>query len=114
MGHKGVCFTCKKAFSSYRTKMPKICPECSNEIVVYPHRFRPPAKNDLKKWEVVAYLRQHGFLYHYIYEEHEHINENGERRIRSRYVQYPETMRAAKEFVEKYGHISQNLDQSNR
>lgn len=110
MGHKAVCFNCRKSFSSYKTEMPQICPECGGEVFIYPHRFRPPAKNNLTKWAVVEYLKQHDILFwHHIYEEFELVDQNGSKRISSRYVEYPETMRAAKEFVEKYGQQAKSI-----
>ena len=64
-----------------------------------PHRFRPPKVVDTKKWEVVKYLIEHGFYYQHIYEVEEtskHYNRE------ESYVAYPENLRDAKEFAEKY------------
>ncbi len=51
-----------------------------------PHRFRPPKKQDEKKWEVVKYLVSEGFEYQHILDDE----------IINTYVPYPETMKQAK------------------
>jgi hypothetical protein len=105
MGHKSVCFNCKKAFSlgsDFTRPKHTICPECKGEVFIYPHRFRPPAKNDNQKWEVIKCLKDYHFFYQHIHEEYEHFDKNGVLKICSRYAQYPETMREAKDFVFKY------------
>lgn len=105
MGNKSVCFNCKKAFSlgtDITQPKHKLCPECNGEIFIYPHRFRPPSKNDTKKWEVVKFLKEYDFYYQHLYEEYEHLDENGSLKILTRTTKYPETMREAKDFVNKY------------
>jgi len=57
-----------------------------------PHRFRPPKKDEKKKWDVVEFLVNEGFEYQHIYDEE----------IINTYVSYPKTMKQAKEFVIKY------------
>nr|WP_298995195.1 hypothetical protein [uncultured Polaribacter sp.] len=57
-----------------------------------PHRFRPPKKQDERKWNVVKYFVSEGFEYQHIYDDE----------IINTYVPYPETMKQAKEFVKKY------------
>ena len=59
-------------------------------MTLMPHRFRPPKKLDLKKWEVVEFLVLKGFKYGHVY------------RSVGKYAKYPETMKDALEFVEKY------------
>ncbi len=95
MGYKLVCLSCKKAFnleSDYleSAKRSEKCPECGQMAVRYPHRFRPPKKSDDKRWEVVRFLYENGFVY-------EHIT-NADR---SGYEKYPETIKEAREFVER-------------
>ena len=68
-------------------------------MTLYPHRFRPPKRSDDSKWETVRYLLENGFNYQHIHEPGEskkHING------RDVYVEYPENLREAKEFIEKY------------
>lgn len=97
MGYKKVCFSCRKAFSLYlndSSNFSLICPECGNPVTVLSHLFQPPKQNDIKKWKVAEYLKEHGFIYQHIFE----INPTD----KTPYSQYPETMSEAKEFVEKY------------
>lgn len=75
------------------------CPECGKPMILLPHRFRPPKKTDDKRWEVVKYLIDNGFPYQHIYETTEtdkHINRE------EKYITYPDNLRDAKEFVEKF------------
>ena len=102
MGNKSVCFNCKKSFSFFKTDIQKNCPECEGELFVYPHRFRTPKKDDIKKWAAVEYLKEHGFFYQHINIKYEYIDSNGTATICSGYVKIPETMREAKEFVNQY------------
>ena len=95
MGHKNVCLTCQKSVnlnSDYvlAEKQSMKCSKCGRLMIRYPHRFRPPAKNADKKWEVVRYLNQNGFHFH-------HVSESG----KDRYFKIPETMREAQEFVRR-------------
>ncbi|GAA4437313.1 hypothetical protein GCM10023091_16340 [Ravibacter arvi] len=96
MGYKLVCLDCQKAFNLEsdfveRAKQSEKCPECGQVAIRYLHRFRPPKKSDDKAWEVVRFLYENGFAYH------RHIT-NADR---SGYEKYPETMREAREFVER-------------
>ena len=102
MGHKKVCLECRvtlrRDFES-GSGLGYPCPECGKPMILLPHRFRPPKKSDDKSWEAVKFLIENGFYYQHIYEVNEtleHIN-----RL-EKYVEYPENLREAKEFVEKY------------
>ncbi len=97
MGNKKVCLDCRKSFSDNTNKeLP--CPSCRKAMLFLPHRFRPPKKTDDEKWRTVRYLIENGFFYQHIYKEikcknmDEHEN----------YIDYPETLREAIEFVERY------------
>ena len=48
-------------------------------------------KDDIKKWEVVIFLFENGFKYEHIYDDN----------LKS-YVEIPENIRDAKEFINKY------------
>ena len=101
MAHKSVCLDCRKAFSettNMEVREVAICPQCGKQMVFLPHRFRPPKMTDLKKWEVVKFLLEHGFYYQHIRQEV--INEYGI--TTSNYAAYPENMRDAEEFVGKF------------
>lgn len=96
MGHKIVCLDCRKAFSlgtDLRTKKETVCPDCKKEALYLSHRFRPPKKTDDKKWEVVEFLVKNGFSYQHIYEEQKNTDS---------FVTYPENLRDAKEFIERF------------
>lgn len=102
MGNKVVCLDCRKAFSERTDLVNRThssCPNCGKKMISLPHRFRPPKITDLKKWETVKYFIENGFYYQHIYkgaETSEHYNRQ------QSYVEYPEYIRDAKEFVEKY------------
>ncbi len=89
MGHKKVCFECRKAYSINGLMYSEIehnCPECGIKAIVLNHKFRPPKREDIKQWMLVKFLVDHGFRY-------DHVNSNGA------YVRYPVTMDEAKTFV---------------
>lgn len=69
-------------------------------MILLPHRFRPPKKDDEKKWEIVRFLLKHGFYYQHIYKKIE-THKNGVTSYEE-YAEYPENMLDAKEFVEVY------------
>jgi DNA-directed RNA polymerase subunit RPC12/RpoP len=102
MGYKNVCFDCKKAFNQ-GTDLNNIreskCPDCGQLMKQVTHRFRPPKQKDTKQWEVAKFLMESGFLYEHVYER---IYEIRGITVLANYATYPENMRDAKEFVEKY------------
>lgn len=64
------------------------------------HRFRPPRKDEDKKWLTVKYLVENGFTYQHIYELIKSKEKQGMEKID---VAYPDNLRDAREFVAKYG-----------
>lgn len=99
MGHKKVCFNCRKAFSIYKNPSDEInltCPECGGLTTLINHKFRPPMSSDIKKRKVAEYLRNSGCFFHHVYEK---VEDGG-----YVVVSYPETMTEAVEFVRKYKH----------
>ena len=102
MGHKKVCLECKMTLNrpiDIDSELTYPCPECGKPMILLPHRFRPPKKTDDKKWETVRFLIENGFYYQHIYERTE-----TEKDVTSSQtlVAYPDNLRDAKEFVEKY------------
>lgn len=98
MGYKKVCLECRKAFSlgtELTNKSNLTCPECGNQATLFNHLFRPPKRDDIKKWKVVEFLKNQGFIYQHIYIEYSTSGCSGQ-------LQYPETMAEAKEFVKTY------------
>ena len=89
MGHKKVCFTCRKAFSLYNydaKHVNLICPECGLDTILLNHKFRPPKRDDLKQWQLAKFLVDHGFLFSHVYKDNIMIH-------------YPKTMEEAEIFV---------------
>jgi len=69
-------------------------------MTLLPHRFRPPKKSEEKKWETVKFLIDNGFYYQHIYETVTKTI-NGFTKYEN-LVPYPDNIRDAKEFVERY------------
>jgi len=63
------------------------------------HRFRPPKREEEKKWLTVKYLVDNGFPYQHIYEIVQNKTKQKAERIS---VAYPDNMRDAKEFIRRY------------
>ena len=93
MGHKLVCFNCRKAFNRDVNNIPMLdnCQECEGKFVLYPHLFKPPRKDNIGAWKVVHFLYDNGFVYHHLREE-----DTGN------YAKYPDNLIDAKDFVIKY------------
>jgi predicted RNA-binding Zn-ribbon protein involved in translation (DUF1610 family) len=104
MGHKKVCLNCRLTFNrdfddgTENKKYP--CPKCGHEMILLPHRFRSPKRSDDKKWQIVEFYIKNGFYYQHIFEEGQETSYHYNRKIP--YVEYPQNLRDAKEFVEKY------------
>ncbi len=102
MGHKAVCFDCKRTvnreFDNGSDREYK-CPNCGKQMILLPHRFRPPKITDNSKWDTVKFLVDNGFYYQHIYET---IETNDLLNRQENYVKYPDNLRDAKEIVEKY------------
>ncbi len=102
MGYKSVCIECRKSLNrplDMGSDRLYPCPECGKPMILLPHRFRPPKKSEDKKWETVKYLIDNGFYFQHIYEIVE--TKNGVVSYQN-FVAYPDNIRDAKEFVEKF------------
>ena len=98
MGYKAICLTCRKSFNrgtNIDTPILIKCPECGDKTIAVNQKFKPPKKLDLKKWEVVNFLIGNGFKYDILTEE---IEPGVFRQL----GKYPENMRDAKEFIQKF------------
>jgi DNA-directed RNA polymerase subunit RPC12/RpoP len=98
MGHKLVCFGCRKSFSAgtdYSIKHGETCPNCGGKFVLLDQKFKPPKKNDDKQWEIVHYLVEHGFRF-------QHSESDDEK-----YVPYPKTLKEAEVFIAKQNEVKQ-------
>ncbi|MBY0425617.1 MAG: hypothetical protein K2Q22_08280 [Cytophagales bacterium] len=94
MGNKIACLDCRKSFSQGTNNMfrkDSICPKCGKQMVLLSHTFRPPKRNEIKKWETISYLVQHGFYF-------QHVSDHEKQKL----VEYPENMKDAIEFVKIY------------
>jgi len=103
MGNKIVCLDCRKTFNQgtdFKDRRNSVCPECGKDMLLLPHRFRPPSENDGKKWEVVKYLINSGFHYQHVYKEAASKRDSSV--SSENYAHYSEKMIDAREFVEKY------------
>ena len=102
MGYKNLCIECRKTFNM-GTDTQSIrhadCPDCKNPMILMTHRFRPPRKQDDRKWKVVRFLIDNGFYYQHVYSR---INNSDGIKSYENPVLYPESMVSAREFVEKY------------
>ena len=92
MGNKSVCLNCRISFSygmDYDDIISRSCPQCQNEMINVDYKFKAPKKYYIKKWTIIKYLLENGFYFQHIYEN-------------NKAVKYPENMKDAKIFVEKY------------
>jgi hypothetical protein len=71
------CFACRKGFKRLHVQdWPEHlrsaegdgdrapCPECGRPMADMGLDFKPPRRNDVEHWEVVAFLFRRGFAYH--------------------------------------------------
>lgn len=80
MGHKKLCLDCRltltRDYDNGSKDLHYPCPSCRKEMILLPHRFRPPKKSDEKKWKVVEYLLHRGFRYeHVVYDVPENLRD---------------------------------------
>jgi hypothetical protein len=102
MGYKSVCIECRRSLNrplDTGSGRLYLCSACGKPMTLLSHRFRPPKKNDDKKWETVKYLIENGFRYDHVYTKVD--VDNGATNYET-YAQYPDNMRDAKEFVARF------------
>ncbi len=104
------CFECRKAFKREYTFGSNIqelpCPQCGRSAHNLGRHFKAPKKSDVKQWEKVRFLFDHGFRFQKIRIGSEHQNT----------IPYPKTLDDVKEFVVKYkykGHAIADSKESN-
>jgi DNA-directed RNA polymerase subunit RPC12/RpoP len=110
MGYKSVCLDCRKSLNvKLENNSERIypCSECGKPMTLISHRFKPPRKTENKKWETVEFLIEHGFYYQHVYENVE-VKKSGII-VYENYARYPENIKEAKEFVEKYKEQAQKV-----
>jgi DNA-directed RNA polymerase subunit RPC12/RpoP len=102
MGYKSVCIECRKSLNrQIDTGSDRLypCSNCGKPMTLLSHRFRPPKKDETKKWETVKFLIDNGFYYDHIFQK---VEVRDGITILENYAKYPDNIRDAKEFVEKY------------
>ena len=57
------CFHCRKVFAYGAERM--ICPQCGGPLHDLGRHFKAPRRNDLKQWQKVERLFQHGYVFDY-------------------------------------------------
>ena len=91
-----ICFECRTSFlrahDLYRDKAT--CPHCSHQGIRYHPDVVLPDKSDEDQWQVLEFLKDHGFYYQPVYND---ISLGG-----LMFVEYPQNMEEAEVFVEKY------------
>lgn len=114
MGRKKVCFNCRKAYSlgtDFNVKHSSSCPECGQQTTILQQNFRPPSSDDIKRWRVVEFLKDNGFIYQHIYKD---ITKRNGIVSSANYVEYPTTMNEAKDFVLRYKEQACDLSTSTK
>lgn len=102
-----MCLNCRKVFNQgtdFNNIRKSNCPDCGKLMVQMNHRFQAPKRSEVAKWKTVEFLISNGFFYQHIKDED----------ILPTYVSYPENIREAKVFVEKYKTQALNPDQIER
>jgi DNA-directed RNA polymerase subunit RPC12/RpoP len=86
------CLECRKAFKRHDDPdaLTMKCPECGGTAHRTSRRFKPPKRSDLKQWQKVRFLLEHGFRFFTVRDQS------------GRYMRYPSTLDEAREFVRKY------------
>lgn len=86
------CLTCRKAFKRHNDPdaLTMACPECGGSAHRTSRKFKPPRRTDVRQWEKVRFLLEHGFRFFSV------------RDSDGKYVQYPKTLEEARTFVELY------------
>jgi len=77
MGHKKVCFTCRKAFSLYEYEAIQVnltCPECGLDTILLNYKFWPPKRDDIKQWYLARFLVDHGFFFNHVYKDYKSVS----------------------------------------
>jgi len=85
--------------TDFKAVRPGTCPDCGQPTIIMNQRFRPPKKDDDKKWLTVKFLVDNGFRYQHIYEA---VEKKGKGKVDRITVAYPENLNDAREFVLKY------------
>ena len=104
MGHKKVCFNCRKSFNiPYNQPLEEsaICPQCSGGLIYLNQKFQPPKQKDVKAWELVEFLYKNGFVYQHVYKDVS-LSMRIDEYSSANYAPYPKSMKEAIEFVKAY------------
>jgi hypothetical protein len=87
------CFECRRSFK--RGYEPGVaerpCPACGRAAYRLDRKFKPPPRNDIKQWQKVRFLYEHGFRFQSV----PHV-------VPGQAVPYPETLAEARLFVQRF------------
>ncbi len=68
-------------------------------MTVFNQKFRPPKKTDIKKWRIIEFLKDNGFVFQHVYKDYSKRNGLV---TSDNYVDYPTTIEEAQDFIQKY------------
>ncbi len=101
LGAPFACFECRKSFK--RPQEPGVferpCPSCGGTAYRLMHKFKPPKSADIKQWEKVKFLYDHGFWFQSLGEYSTPVSIDPETYQCPR---YPTTLDEARVFVEEF------------
>ena len=124
---KFACLDCRRVFKRSvedigkrnwpRPVEVRRCPSCGGDSYLMSSDFRAPPRDDLKAWEVVAYLTRAGMPYFRLFEEVPPsavadiipLPTKGLLSVKVKIEPYPETMAEARAFVDRYRHLAQPI-----
>jgi hypothetical protein len=89
------CFKCRRAFKRpWQGRIPeRPCPNCGAQAVALNPKFKAPRSDNVEQWKKVEFLVSRGFLFQSLRDGEGHS------------ITYPESLRDAAAFVERYGHM---------
>lgn len=87
-----VCIHCRKSFKYPAQPERRICPQCRGPMERLSRKFSAPKSSDRMQWRKVQYLVEHGFRFHTAFVQ---VAPGV-----ARSVDYPRTLREARDFVE--------------
>lgn len=96
MSYKSVCTNCKKAFNqgnNFEQPISLVCPQCRQPMFFANQKFKPPKKEDNKKWEIIKALFEGGYDFQSFYQE-VYPNNN--------FVSFPKKLNEVESFLQAY------------
>lgn len=97
MGYKIICTECRTSYSKGNDPenlFESNCSSCGQKMILVDHKFKPPKKSEIKKWQVVKLLVENGLTF-------QAVHEKLEKGVYLR-VNYPKNLSEAKEFIQRF------------